>query len=33
MLRGPDLERLRKQVAQSLAERDREAAVAASFRN
>jgi murein DD-endopeptidase MepM/ murein hydrolase activator NlpD len=33
MLRGPDLDRLRKQVAQSLAERDREAAVAASFRD
>jgi len=29
-LRGPDLERLRKQVAASLAERDREEAVAAS---
>lgn len=33
VLRGPDLDRLRKQVAQSLAERDREAAVEASFRN
>ncbi|MSP75378.1 MAG: M23 family metallopeptidase [Rhodospirillaceae bacterium] len=33
VLRGPDLDRLRKQVAQSLAERDREAAVAASFRD
>jgi murein DD-endopeptidase MepM/ murein hydrolase activator NlpD len=33
VLRGPDLDRLRKQVALSLAERDREAAVAASFRN
>ena len=31
VLRGPDLDRLRKQVAQSLAERDREAAIAASF--
>jgi murein DD-endopeptidase MepM/ murein hydrolase activator NlpD len=31
VLRGPDLDRLRKQVAQSLAERDRETAVAASF--
>jgi len=30
MLRGPDLDRLRKQVAQSQAERDREAAVAAA---
>ncbi len=33
VLRGPDLDRLRKQVAQSLAERDREASVEASFRN
>ncbi len=33
VLRGPDLDRLRKQVAHSLAERDREAAVEASFRN
>ncbi|MDP2331726.1 MAG: M23 family metallopeptidase [Reyranella sp.] len=31
-MRSPELERFRKQVAQSLAERDREAAVAASFR-
>ncbi len=33
VLRGPDLDRLRKQVALSLAERDREATVAASYRN
>lgn len=33
VLRGPDLDRLRKQMAQSLAERDREAAVEASFGN
>ena len=31
LLRGPDLDRLRRQVAQSQAERDREAAVEASF--
>ena len=31
MLRGPDLERLRRQVAQSLAERDRETAAARLF--
>jgi murein DD-endopeptidase MepM/ murein hydrolase activator NlpD len=31
VLRGPDLDRLRKQVTQSLAERDRETAVAASY--
>jgi len=31
VLRGPDLDRLRKQVTQNLAERDRETAVAASY--
>jgi murein DD-endopeptidase MepM/ murein hydrolase activator NlpD len=31
VLRGPDLDRLRKQVAQSLAERDRETAIAALY--
>jgi murein DD-endopeptidase MepM/ murein hydrolase activator NlpD len=30
-MRGPELERFRKQVTQSLAERDRETAVAASY--